>query len=596
MTASVGVEDRPPIGEPRPATLGHMAGAVWLAAVMAIDPSGWYPFGPAKWLAVSVAVMVAVTWALWIGRRACIDRPVGLVIVWLIGGLLAWLALAAALGRDPLYAWTGTPERRLGLLTWLLLAAIGWVGACLDARERWMVRRWAVVAAVWCGGYALVERFAGRPVDYSGSSDRLGGPFGSAAYLGAAACLLLPLAIGVASDAGEGRTWRWSGGVAALLGGLALVGSGSRAAWVGLAVAGAAVVVRRRLRPGPLLLAAAGLGVALLLLAPRLDDVLDRSVSSSSRLDEWSMATGVLADHWLVGTGPEGYRTALADGVTADYEQEYGRDVLPDRAHNGVLDVALAGGVPAGAMYAALIVIAACLAWRALAGQVGTAAFGAAVLAYLVQQLFLFPLAELDPMLWMLLGTLVTSHRAVDAPALRSRRWPALAAAAAAVALFGSGVLGVAADRAAGQLTLAGARRAAELRPDVVRYHLLQGAAAAATGTVAGYDEAVAAADSAVAVSPHDPLARLAAAQARFDLARVTGDGSDVAEALQAWEQLVDDDPVCRACQYGLGLAAALADDAERARAAWVAAADLSRPGDRRAADALAALDAIGSP
>jgi tetratricopeptide (TPR) repeat protein len=244
-------------------------------------------------------------------------------------------------------------------------------------------------------------------------------------------------------------------------------------------------------------------------------------------------------------------------------------------------------------VYAALVVVAAVLAWRALGRSAGGAAIGAAVLAYLVQQLFLFPLAELDPILWLLVGTLAVSRQPAAAPAIRRRRWPAAAAAAVTAVLFVTGVLGVAADRAAGQLTLAGARRAAELRPDVVRYHLLRRVAAAATGTLAGYDEAIAAADRAVDLSPHDPIAALALAQARLDRARVTGDGGDVASALQAWQQLVDHDPLCRACQYGLGLAAALAEDAERARVAWVAAADLSRAGDTRAVDALAALAAI---
>ena len=81
------------------------------------------------------------------------------------------------------------------------------------------------------------------------------------------------------------------------------------------------------------------------------------------------------------------------------------------------------------------------------------------------------------------------------------------------VALFVTGVLGVAADRAAGDLTLSGARRAAELRPDVIRYHLLVAALASDEGTLAGIDEAIAATDEALDVSPHDPVARLAAAR-----------------------------------------------------------------------------------
>ena len=70
----------------------------------------------------------------------------------------------------------------------------------------------------------------------------------------------------------------------------------------------------------------------------------------------------------------------------------------------------------------------------------------------------------------------------------------------------------------------------------------------------------------------------------------------DLAAAVDAWARLVDHDPNCRGCQFGLGTAAALAGDAALAERAWTVAADLSRPGDDRAAAALAALAAQTEP
>ena len=69
------------------------------AAMLTVDPWGWYPFGPSKWLVIPTLVLVG-------GALVLRDRPVrvpggvGMVLLALVG----WMAVAAALGRDPLYS------------------------------------------------------------------------------------------------------------------------------------------------------------------------------------------------------------------------------------------------------------------------------------------------------------------------------------------------------------------------------------------------------------------------------------------------------------------------------------------------------------
>ncbi|HEX6657628.1 MAG TPA: O-antigen ligase family protein [Ilumatobacter sp.] len=574
------------------AILPHLAGAVLLGSAVALDPGGWYPFGPAKWFVVSTLIAAAATCALACGLPPRLPCWAGA----LFAALLGWLTLAAVFGRDPLYAWTGTPERHLGVLAWVLFGACFVIGSMLDSSGVRVVARWCVVATLWCGGYAIVEWWFGQPVETSAVTSRLGGPFGSAAYLGAALCLLIPIAVGVAADESELTGWRAAGAAAAVLAAIALLGTGSRAAWIGLFVAAfvAAVMIRPRWRF--VLVAIGAVAACVVVMLPRLDDVLDRSVSTTSRLDEWAMAARVVADHPVVGVGPEGYRTALADGVTADYERSYGREALPDRAHSAPLDLAAVGGLPAALLYVALVGGVAVVAVRRMRSGVLIAGLAAAAVAYLVQQLLLFPIAELDPILWLAAGMLLATPAPATAPGpVRRTRVRAAVAGLLTAALFVSGVLGVAADRAAGDLTLSGARRATELRPDVVRYHLLVSALAAREGTLSGIDASIAAADEALDVSPNDPVARLAAARARTDRALATGDTIDVTRAFATWESLVDDDPLCYECLLGSGSAAALAGDAEQAEQAWRAAASLAREGDDRAADALARLAASRS-
>lgn len=577
----------------RPSAAAHAAGAIVVGTTVALDPGGWYPFGPTKWFLVSVTVGVACCAALWEGHRVRLPRRV--LLLW--GSFLAWTMLAAALGRDPLYAWIGTPERRLGVLAWVLFAACCALGStfAITSVVRWT--RWATVAALWCGVYAVVEWASGPPVETASVTRRLGGPFGSAAYLGAALCLLVPIAAGVALDRDERARWRGAGAIAVVTSAVALVGSGSRAAWVGIAVA--AIVAIAVLRPARRvwLGGLAVVCVALVAMAPRLGDVVDRSVPADSRLDEWSMAARAISHRPLLGAGPEGYRTVVADGVTAEYERTYGREVLPDRAHSAPLDIAATTGVPGMALYGALLVTVVLAAVRAIRGRDRRSALAFGVIAYAAQQLLLFPLAELDPVFWVAAGALLASADARPRTPRTGRGRSAAVAAAgvATVAMFGAGVLGVAADRAAGRAVsqrgdaaLVSARRAVELRPDVVRYRLLVAAAARATGTLAGVDEAIAASERAVVLSPHDPIARQTLAGLLSQRARITGRADDTAAALAAWRDLVADDPLCFACQLGLGSAAAAAGDVTLATDGFGAAADLSRPGDTRAADALA--------
>ena len=569
------------------------AAALPVVVVVAVDPAGWYPFGPAKWAAVTVTVAVLVVGLV---RRREVRLPVAAATLWAV--LLLAGAIAAVTGRDDRYAWIGTPERHFGWLTWVLLGASFVAGAQLAPGDVRVVGRGCSVAALWVGAYSLGELWWGAPVDVSGTTSRLGGPFGSAAYLGAACCVLVPVAAGTALDRTAPVTWRLVGAAGAVSGTIALVGSGARAAWFGTAVGLVIIAIASRRRA--VLLGAAALAiVGLAFVVARLPAIVEREHGAMSRVDEWRLAADVVVDHALLGVGPEGYRLAVADAVDAGYERSYGRAVVPDRAHSGPLDVAATLGVPAALVLFALLglVVAACWRW-ARAGPV-RAGVAAGVVAYFAGQLLLFPLAELDPLAWLLAGAAVgdAAWRVVTVR-LPARRVLVGASGVLVVAAVALGVTDVAADRLAaraaggGQLALADARRAAELRPDVFRLHLLRAAAAEDTGTLAGVDEAITAVGAAARWTPDDPVVRRRDAEYRLRRAEITGRPDDVEAALVAWQDVVDGDRHCFECQLGLGRAAVLAGNVPRARDAWRAAAALTDV-DPRPAQLLAALDEV---
>ena len=296
--------------------------------------------------------------------------------------------------------------------------------------------------------------------------------------------------------------------------------------------------------------------------------------------------------------GPEGYRIAFADGVDDSYDRTYRRDaVLPDRAHSAPLDVTLAGGLGAGALYVALVGFIALRSWRLLLSRrPHVVGIGAAVLAYSPQQLFLFPLAELDPVWWLFAGAVVSLTSVVDQVPQRRVVGPAVAAIASAFMLV-VGVLDVAADRLARtalratdhDVAIDAANRAVTLRPDNLRYRLVSAEAYLNRATIADIDHAITEARRATSWSPNDPLAGDELATALSSRAAATGGHDDITAALAQWQRLVDRDPHRATWQLQLGRAAALAGDVDLARRSWTIAADLGEPG---ASTFLTALDA----
>jgi O-antigen ligase len=427
--------------------------ALIVGSTLAVDPGGASPFGPARWWVISTLALLGGGLALRDGDRR-LHRPT--IVLW--AALLALLTAAALAGDDVRVALLGHPVRHLGVITWLLFALLFVAGQQLggDADRRVLVRGVALATAgigLWCAW----ELTVGRPVDVGADTDRLLGPFGSAAMLGAGTALLVPPAVGLALDTTERRAGRAVAAIGGVLGVTALVGSGSRAALVGIAVAGVVLLVRNHSNvvgqrsPGrrrPTTFVVGGAVVALALVAPRLGEVFDRTEGASSRFDEWSLAFDVIADHPVLGVGPEGYRIAAVGTVDADYERSYGRDrVLPDRAHSGPLDVALDGGVLAALMHLTLVCSVLALALHRSRGARPTATgLVVGLLAYAVQQLLLFPLAELDGIWWLLAGTAVAAP--TPAPTRALRRVGTAALVLAPVALV-AGLLGVAADRLA---------------------------------------------------------------------------------------------------------------------------------------------------
>lgn len=579
--------------------VGWVAASMPVVAVVVFDPLGWFPFGVAKWAAVVLVSLLTIASAALVlppSASASIRERVGLAAMGCLVGVTLVSALAAV---DGLYAWIGTPMRHLGALAWVLFAlmfASGRRVGC-DDHSVGVLMRGFMVAALALGVYSGVEIVHGAPVDIAGVTDRLGGPFGSAAYLGAACCLVGPAAVAVAIDRAVSPAWRLTGALAAVLVVVALFGSGSRAAVVGVFVAGVLIAVARfssdrsSFDGGGRVAAGMSLLVGVVAVGAWSAGVFDRSAGWGSRLDEWRLGAEAIAEHPIVGVGPEGYRLVVGGLLDADYVRRYGETVSIDRAHSGIIDVSIASGVLAGLCYAIALAV---VVWSAVRlsrqGSIREVGASAGVIAYAVQQQFLFPIAELEPSFWLLAGVVVVRsvtgpNGAIVATAPRVVVDRAVAATALVFAVFVAvvGVRVVAADRLAREAAREDqparavdlARRAVDLAPSDVRYRLLRARSLEQQRTLTGVDQAIDAVDDALAVSPLEPVARLERSRLLSVRAAITGTDRDRTDAARAWGDMIADSPACARCHLGAALAALERGDETAAGIELRTAADL---------------------
>jgi len=599
----------------RVSVAGWAAAVLVVATAAAVDPAGFRPFTTLRWTVVGVVVAVA-TAAAAVGRRMPRSaRP--LVGVW--ATLLGWTAVATVVALDPLVAVVGHPRRHLGLVGWLVGGLAFVAGARLTPEERRVhLARAVVVAAAITGAAAIAERLGGDPMGVRFGNGRTGGLLGQPVYLGALAVLLAPAAFGVAAEPAFDRWWRRAAAIAGAGCAIAVVLSGTRGAWLGALVA-SALVARVLLRWGEAhRMAAAGVLVLVVGLAAgasvgsRTATLFDPAINGGlGRTDEWRLAAGVVADHPVTGVGPEGYRIAVLDHIDDRYALRHGRDEVVDRAHNAVLDVATTAGVPAAALYVLLLALVLRRCGQVLRAPTDrsdrfVAGTALGLVAWVVQLQVSFPVAEIDPVAWLLAGSLFAAAAGAGAAATTQRalvEWSVRGSAALLALVLGiTGVLALAADRDLHRAERAlpdtpaaavqAADRATARRPDDVDAWYVAARVASAGPSLLAVDAGLDRVEDGLDRSPRDPALRDLREELLVERALRSGLAEDLRAARRAAEERVAADPAGGVHHRRLGLVLAAQGHPAEAATAFRRALHLD-PDDAVARNALDSLDSL---
>jgi len=352
-------------------------------------------------------------------RRGAIfvDRTMALLgVAVLAGSVSAMFSNAPPLGLFG--GWTRS-SGTLSIVVWLVALTAGLQlagGEVLRDRQLTLLGRASAVFAI----LVILGRL-GVPIVPSPESSRASGPLGSAAFSGALMALMTP--IGFMRLFAQNARLRYEGVVSLALTVTALAACGARASWLGAVLgvvislsivfkqkrdANTSLVDLRRFVVGLVVVLFVGISALFAFgTASRVTTTGETNGTAAGRVVLWGTGLRAIVHDPIFGVGFDQQESALAENLPADFERRFDDSVIPDRAHNWVLDLWLGGGLlTVVAMVGALVVALR----RVQRDPLGIAVL-AGVIGYLAQAQFNFSLPGVEALMWLLLGVAASPHR-----------------------------------------------------------------------------------------------------------------------------------------------------------------------------------------
>ena len=383
--------------------------AILLSAILALLPLILTP-GLLYYYDITPKIVVLLAGAViglgleWREERAA--SPYLRLFKWLLMAQAASLALSTILSSDRALSFGGGAWRRFGLVTQAAMLLVVWWAAEYAAGAPVRVRRLLrviAVAGIPAGVYGILQYFGWDPfIDPSlyhiGEAPlTVVRPPGTLGYVSYFATYLLSV---IFAGAGlvlleESRWWKLAGATAAMLGTLAVILTGTRAAMLGLAVGALWLAFRlwRRIRRGTLAAAAiAALGLVTFYFSPAGQMLRSRTrwfvedPMGGGRLLLWRDSLGMCASRWPAGFGPETFSIYFPRYQSVDLARAY-PGFYQESPHNIFIDAFAGQGLPGFILLAGLTALGLLSVGKARDRSTG-AVLGATLVALLISQEF----------------------------------------------------------------------------------------------------------------------------------------------------------------------------------------------------------------
>lgn len=304
------------------------------------------------------------------------------------------ISISTLVGVAPVASLFGSSYGQMGLLTHLcfFIVFVSLI-AVASSEKRFRGVLWAMtLTGLAVATYAFVQFFGKDPFIQSGlytfESEggallRVNSTIGHSNYLGNFLLFVAPLGAGLGLV--SRGTARRAGLAAAILSVLAIAFTGTRGAWVGLAVAGLALPLllrsartekasahERRRTMWHAGVVAVGVLVlfAIVSLSPASRSIVLRARAmihentGAGRTLLWRDSMRMVKDYVLVGCGPEGFRKAFLP-YKSDELARLAPETNNESSHNSLIDAALSYGLAGAILYVAIIASSFSLMWRA---------------------------------------------------------------------------------------------------------------------------------------------------------------------------------------------------------------------------------------
>ena len=385
---------------------------------------------------VTASAAVATSVALVLGSSFVRPR----IPDWAAFTFLAVNVIAVLFSMDGSTSLFGEPLQQAGVVG---LVSLGGVYAVARLTITSQARLRGVLAAIVSGativaGYGILQALELDPLWSTLSNGRLFSLVGQPNWLGAYLVLTIPLTLSLAAIH---RRWqiRVTLTASVMMQLLVLGGTLSRASWVGFVVslvAGAVVIGMYRRRGDPIDAAKAVRGVVVVgaivvamlisisviptitpsLLSDRVVSTVDLDAFDvQQHLSLWSVAGAIVADHPLIGTGPDTYAIVFEeyrDDVLSPGHAQYLANFRPESPHNVYLAYAAGAGLVAATAYMVFVLSSLGIAvrgvWRSRPISYSLLGIFMGLVGHTITDVFMTLDVSVSWIFWMLAGAAIT--------------------------------------------------------------------------------------------------------------------------------------------------------------------------------------------